>query len=169
MTKTQTAPKPASRQRTPRIQPAPASLPPEANAEAAKDAQEAQDIKDRQRAKKAADKIGQVPELTDAHYSIDQSPTQCWREAVIDHFKGDVDRIPKWLFKRAYFALKIIVDTFYTQSEYDRAQVDDRRALAHKMGWKYAALGPNHRREPHPNPKERDPRFPSMVEQLAKE
>lgn len=90
--------------------------------------------------RQAADKVGSI--LDYGPYVGDQSPTQVFGAAVIEHFKGNVSRIPKWLFTRWYFRDKIIVDLFRTNRAYVEADVDSRRALAGKFGVRYAALGP---------------------------
>lgn len=91
---------------------------------------------------KAIDKVGSV--LDHAPYVLDQSPTQVFGAAVIEEFKGDVAKIPKWLFKRWYFRDRAIIDLFVTQRAYDEADVEARRALAAKFNVRYAALGPRH-------------------------
>ena len=87
-----------------------------------------------------ADKIGSVVDY--GPHITDQSPTQVFGMALIDACKGDVKRIPAWRFKRWYFRDKIIIDFFSRQQEYDAAQVEARRKMAHQFKFKYAALGP---------------------------
>lgn len=95
-----------------------------------------------------------------------QNVAQCFGQAVIDDHGGDVSRLPKWRFRRRYLAQKVIIDTFLSQKHYDEAQVEERRAMAHKYGFRYAALGPSHSIQPHED-KARREKFPSQVEQLG--
>lgn len=89
---------------------------------------------------KAADKIGTL--FDHAAFDVDQTPAQVFGMAVIDSVGGDVARLPRWRFSRWYFGIRTIVDLFHTKSEYKEAQVEDRRKMAHKFGFKYGALGP---------------------------
>ena len=70
-------------------------------------------------------------------------------------------------FSRWYFGIAggVVVDLFKTQKEYNAADVEGRRKLAHKYGSRYAALGPKHSRYPLGDAKLRA-LYPSMVEQL---
>lgn len=108
---------------------------------------------------RAEDKIGEV--LHHAPFVSCQSPVQVWGVKI----KGQV---PPYIFGRWYFRASenCIVDTFYGQQEYDAADVEGRRKLAHSMGTRYAALGPKHSRYPIKDPKVKNP-LPSMVEQLT--
>ena len=107
---------------------------------------------------RAADKLGEF--MDNAPFVTDQSTTQVWgiRSAPEKQYS----------FSRWYFMAKdnAIVDTFEKQEAYDAADVEGRRALAHKFGTRYAALGPKHSRAPHADAKLRKA-YPSMVEQLA--
>lgn len=158
--------RPAAKLRTPKIINKPVSAP--QDDEDARNSAEAAEITEKVESVKKADKINQVALLADGKYSIDQSLTQTFGMVAIDHYNGDVPSMPKWMFKRVYFALRVIVDTFRTEAEYNRADVEERRALAKKLGWNYAALGPNHSREPHMDAILRQ-KYPSMVEQLGQE
>ena len=105
---------------------------------------------------RAADKLGEVME--NSPLVCDQNTTQIWGA------KACAEK--QYTFSRWYFMGRAIVDLFITQELYDSAEVEARRALAHKYGTKYAALGPSHSRRPHADPKLRK-MFKSMVEQLA--
>jgi hypothetical protein len=109
--------------------------------ESYKDRADEATLEQKQAEERATDKIGSV--LDYGPYVVDQSPTQVFGAAVIEHFKGDVSRIPKWLFKRWYFRDRIIVDMFHNKRAYIEADVEARRALAKKFKVRYAALGPS--------------------------
>ena len=157
-------PAPATRQKALRLsQDHPRAKP--ADEEEAQDRADEEAVKDKVQAKKTADKIGQVEEIEHAPYASDQSVTQCFGMPIIEAYGGKVEDLPRFHFKRWYFGLKIIVDTFRSDKEYEAAQVEERRALAHKFGHRYAALGPFHSRYPHGDPEMRE-KYPSLVEQL---
>ena len=107
-----------------------------------------------------ADKLGDF--MDHAPFVTDQSTTQIWG------LKSAPE--PVYNFSRWYWMVKqnAVVDLFKKQEDYDAADVEGRRALAHKYGTRYAALGPNHSRAPHSDPKLRK-LYPSLVEQLAQE
>lgn len=98
-----------------------------------------------------------------SEFIADVVPTQIWGQQLINDFNGPG---PKYRFKRWYLGIKIIVDTFLTQAEYDAADVDGRRSLLKKYGYRYAALGPMHSVLPHEN-KELRAKYPSQMEQLG--
>lgn len=110
---------------------------------------------------RAADKFGEV--MAFASYVTDQSPTQVWGRRVLNG-----ESVPPYVFSRWYFRGNdnAVIDLFLTQEKYDAADVEGRRAMSHKYGTRYAALGPMHSRQPHADKKLRA-QFPSLVEQLA--
>lgn len=108
--------------------------------EAKQDRAEIESVEAKQAAAKESDRIGSVVDY--GPHVVDQSPTQIFGMALINACNGDVRRIPKWRFKRWYFRDKIIIDYFSTKREYDEAQVEQRRKMAHQFGFKYGALGP---------------------------
>jgi hypothetical protein len=110
---------------------------------------------------KANDPISQP--LDFGQFWAQVSPTQIWGRKWIDHFKGPG---PKMRFSRWYLGHKIIVDTFLTDKLYKEADVEARRSIVNEMGFKYAALGPQHSVKPHERPQLRE-KFPSLVEQLG--
>lgn len=117
-----------------------------------------QEFEDKMAELRAQDKIGEM--MDHSTYVTDQSPTGVWG------VKAAAERI--CTFSRWYFMVKdnAIIDTFMTQALYDAADVEARRAMAHRYGTRYAALGPSHSRLPHKDAKLRK-LFPSMMEQLA--
>ena len=112
----------------------------------------------------ADDKIGQVEDIEFAPCAFNQSPAQCFGSQVVVDC-GGTDTLPDYIFHRWYFGKKIIVDTFYTEAAYESADVEGRRAMAHKYGYRYAAMGPNQSRYPLADKKLRA-KYPSLVEQL---
>ena len=107
---------------------------------------------------RAADKLGEF--MDHAPYVTEQGTTQIWG------IKSAPEK--QYTFSRWYFMAKdnAVVDLFVKQEAYDAADVEGRRALAHRFGTRYAALGPNHSRAPHTDAKLRKA-YPSLVEQLA--
>jgi len=109
---------------------------------------------------RSKDKISEPLEY--APYATNQTPAQVWG------FKLQAaDDTYRFRFSRWYFGIPggVIVDLFKTQKEYDAANVEKRREIAHKYGSRYAALGPRHSRYPLNDVKLRK-LYPSMVEQL---
>ena len=107
---------------------------------------------------RAKDKIGEV--LDYAPFATNQTPAQIWGFKLKEEDCASPIRFCRW-----YFGNGVVVDFFRTQKEYDAANVEVRRALVHKYGGRYAALGPRHSRYPLPDPKMRA-KYPSMTEQL---
>lgn len=107
---------------------------------------------------RAADKLGETMDF--APFVTDQSPTQIWGAKAAAELQCS--------FSRWYFMAKAnaVIDLFPKQELYDGAGVEARRAMAHKYGTRYAALGPKHSRAPHKDPKLRK-QYPSLVEQLT--
>lgn len=54
-----------------------------------------------------------------------------------------LEGLPTWNFSRYYMREKIVVDLFPTQSLYDSADVEARRAWCRSEGLRYGALGPD--------------------------
>ena len=114
---------------------------------------------------RALDKIGSIDEIEHTACAFDQSPSQCFGGQVIIDY-GGTDTLPAYSFSRWYFGKKIIVDLFMTEEKYNAADVEGRRKMAQRYGFKYAALGPKHSRYPLKDAAQRK-KYPSLVEQLA--
>ena len=133
---------------------------PETPAEAEKQAYDANlaECEDRLNELRDSDKLGEF--FDHAPWVANQNTTQVWG------VKAAPEKV--YTFSRWYFMAKdnALVDLFPKQELYDSADVEGRRAMAHKYGMRYAALGPNHSRAPHTDPELRK-QYPSMTEQLA--
>ncbi len=129
-----------------------------------KDRQDAAEVEQKIEAMRAGDKIGEVEEIDYAPCAFKQSPSQCFGGQVIIDY-GGTEKLPDYIFSRWYFGKKIIIDTFTSEEKYISADVEGRRKMAHKYGFKYAALGPGHSRYPLKDAQLRK-QFPSMIEQL---
>jgi len=119
-------------------------------------AESTQDFQDAMAQARADDKFLDV--VGSADFVTDQVPTQIWGLKAVND--------PPYKFSRWYFRDKVLLDLFLTQEAYDAAEVEQRRALARGRGFRYAALGPMHSREPHKDAKLRA-QYPSAREQLA--
>lgn len=117
----------------------------------------------REAQRKAEDPAGLV--LDHSPFARDQSVTQAFGGQVISDL-GGTEKLPRWRFSRFYFTHKAIMDLFPTQRGYDEAQVEERRAMAKRYGFRYAALGPNHSVLPHAD-KALRAKYASAAEQLG--
>ena len=127
-----------------------------------KDRQDEADVERKLESQRAGDKIGEVEDIDYAACAFKQSPSQCFGAQVVADYGL---KLPDYVFTRWYFGKKIIVDTFTSEEKYNEADVEGRRAMAHKYGFRYAALGPNHSRYPLNDLKIRK-QYPSLIEQL---
>ena len=75
-------------------------------------------------------------------YATEQTPTGIWGAKAAGEKQVYFSR---WYYRGLDNA---IIDLFLTQELYDEADVEARRAMAHRYGTRYAALGPHHSREP---------------------
>jgi hypothetical protein len=133
---------------------------PETPAEAEKEAYETSlaECEDNLATLRATDKLGEF--MDQAPWVGGQTTTQVWG------IKAAPEKV--YTFTRWYFMTKdnAIIDLFPKQELYDAADVEGRRAMAHKYGTRYAALGPKHSRAPYQDKALRK-QYPSLVEQLS--
>lgn len=144
-----------------------ARTPEERTPEEARSAKDAADValaEEAEAERKENDLVGEP--LNWSAFVLDQNVAQCFGQAVIDDNGGDVSALPKWRFRRRYLGVKVIVDLFQTRGQYEAAQVEERRKMCSRYGFRYAALGPDHSVYPIED-KARRAKFPSLIEQLG--